>query len=75
MEMPSKNPLKDAHAALDVAVITAYGFSAKRDILAQLFALNDAVSIPIKCGQAATPPGIPPGFKDRDSLLTSDCLG
>ena len=40
LELPGQNPLKDAHAALDVAVLTAYGFSAKKDLLAQLLALN-----------------------------------
>ena len=28
LELPGKNPLKDAHAALDAAVLDAYGFSA-----------------------------------------------
>jgi SAM-dependent methyltransferase len=31
LELPGKNPLKDAHAALDAAVLAAYGFSAKKD--------------------------------------------
>jgi hypothetical protein len=35
LELPGANPLKDAHAALDTAVLTAYGFSAKKDLLAQ----------------------------------------
>ncbi len=34
------NPPRDARAALDTAVLTAYGFSAKKDLLAQLLALN-----------------------------------
>ena len=38
--LPGANPLKDAHAALDAAVLAAYGFSAKKDLLAQLLALN-----------------------------------
>jgi hypothetical protein len=29
LELPGQNPLKDAHAALDAAVLAAYGFSAK----------------------------------------------
>jgi hypothetical protein len=33
-ESPGTNPLKDAHAALDTAVLTAYGFNAKKDFLA-----------------------------------------
>ena len=36
LELPGANPLKDAHAALDTAVLAAYGFSAKKDLLAQL---------------------------------------
>jgi hypothetical protein len=34
LELPGANPLKDAHAALDAAVLAAYGFSAKKDLLA-----------------------------------------
>jgi hypothetical protein len=34
LELPGANPLKDAHAALDAAVMDAYGFSAKKDLLA-----------------------------------------
>jgi hypothetical protein len=75
LEMPGKNPLKDAHETLDTAVLAAYGFSARRDLLAQLLKLNEAVSTPIKSGKVATPPGIPPGYKDRKALLTSDCNG
>ena len=39
-ELSGANPLKDAHAALDTAVLTAYGFSAKKDLLARLLSLN-----------------------------------
>ena len=39
-ELPGANPLKDAHTALDIAVLTAYGFNAKKDLLAQLLPLN-----------------------------------
>ncbi|HEY5769474.1 MAG TPA: type IIL restriction-modification enzyme MmeI, partial [Terrimicrobium sp.] len=44
LELPGANPLKDAHAALDAAVLVAYGFSAKADLLAQLLALNQQVA-------------------------------
>jgi len=43
-ELPGTNPLKDAHAALDTAVLTAYGFNAKQDLPAQLLALNVEVA-------------------------------
>ncbi len=29
LELPGANPLKDAHAALDAAVLAAYGFTAR----------------------------------------------
>jgi hypothetical protein len=44
LELPGANPLKDAHAALDTAVLAAYGFSAKKDLLAQLLELNLSVA-------------------------------
>jgi hypothetical protein len=66
------NPLKDAHAALDTvrttvslhrfadaAVLTAYGFSAKKDLLAQLLALNQQVAAKIEKGEPVMPPGVP----------------
>jgi hypothetical protein len=74
LEMPGQNPLKEAHKALDLAVISAYGFSTKRDVLAQLLKLNEDVATPIKSGKPATPPGIPPGYKDRKFLMTTDCF-
>jgi len=33
LEVPGANPLKDAHAALEAAVLAAYSFSAKKDSL------------------------------------------
>ena len=48
LELPGANPLKDAHAALDTAVLTAYGFNPKRDLLAQLLALNQEVAAKIE---------------------------
>jgi len=44
LELPGANPLKDAHAELDAAVLDAYGFSPKKDLLAQLLELNRAVA-------------------------------
>jgi hypothetical protein len=38
LELPGANSLKDVHTALDTAVLTAYGFNAKKDLLAQLLA-------------------------------------
>ncbi|MDQ3330748.1 MAG: hypothetical protein M3552_08845 [Planctomycetota bacterium] len=74
LELPGKNPLKDAHAALDAAVLAAYGFSAKKDLLAQLLALNLDVAGRIERGEAVTAPGIPPSYPDPAKLITDDCI-
>jgi hypothetical protein len=62
--LPGANPLKDAHSALDAAVLTAYGFSAKRDLLAQLLALNQQVATKIEKGEPVMPPGVPKDYPD-----------
>lgn len=58
LELPGKHPLKDAHAALDAAVLAAYGFGPKKDLLEQLLALNLDVAARIAGGQPVTPPGV-----------------
>ncbi|MCH8043442.1 MAG: hypothetical protein IID44_06950 [Planctomycetes bacterium] len=73
LELPGKNPLKDAHAALDAAVLAAYGFSPKGS-LAQLLALNLAVAARIDNNQPVTAPGLPPTFPDPKRLITDDCI-
>src|SRR5262245_34887758 len=62
LELPGKNPLKDAHAALDAAVLAAYGFSPKEDHLAQLLALNLEVAGREESGEPVTAPGLPPAY-------------
>jgi len=74
LELPGANPLKDAHAALDAAVLAAYGLSAKKDLLAQLLALNQAVAARIEKGEPVTAPGIPPSFPKPETLVTDDCI-
>jgi hypothetical protein len=74
LELPGANPLKDAHAALDTAVLAAYGFSAKRDLLAQLLALNLEVSARIERGEPVTAPGVPRNYPDPAKLVTPDCI-
>src|SRR6267142_830476 len=72
--LPGANPLKDAHAALDTAVLTAYGFSAKKDLLAQLLALNQQVAAKIEKGEPVMPPGVPKNYPDAKKLVTEDCI-
>jgi hypothetical protein len=74
LELPGKNPLKDAHAALDAAVLSAYGFSPKDDLLSRLLALNLEVARRESAGEAVTAPGIPPGYPDPTRLVTGDCI-
>ncbi|MEK7675308.1 MAG: DNA methyltransferase [Verrucomicrobiota bacterium] len=74
LELPGANPLKDAHAALNAAVLAAYGFDAKQDLLAQLLALNLAVAARIERGESVTAPGLPTGFPEPEKLVTEDCI-
>jgi hypothetical protein len=78
LDLPGKNPLRDAHAKLDAAVLAAYGFSAKGDLLQQLLDLNRAVAQKVGAGDTANKvisPGLPPSYPDPARLLTADCLG
>ena len=68
------NLLKGAHATLDAAVLAAYGFSAKKDLLAQLLALNLDVATRIEKGESATAPGVPDNYPDAKELATEDCI-
>ena len=74
LELPGANPLKAAHAALDEAVLVAYGFSGRKDLLAQLLALNQTVAAQIERGETVTAPGIPAGFPNPANLVTADCI-
>jgi hypothetical protein len=72
LELPGKNPLKQAHAALDDAVMTAYGFSNRKDLLRQILELNGQVAANIAAGKTVRGPGIPAGYKNPGSLQTLD---
>jgi hypothetical protein len=74
LELPGKHPLKDAHAALDAAVLAAYGFDAKKEVLAQLLALNKEVAARIEAGEPVTAPGVPASYGDLAPLITADCV-
>jgi hypothetical protein len=74
LEVPGQNPLKDAHAELDAAVLAAYGFSAKKDLLGQILELNLAVADRITASEPVTPPGVPANYPDAPRLVTDDCI-
>ncbi|BDQ36843.1 hypothetical protein SYK_12030 [Pseudodesulfovibrio nedwellii] len=72
MELPGKNPLKDAQAALDLAVIKTYGFKAKSDILIQLRDLNLELAKKEAIGEELTGPGVPKSFKKIQDITSDD---
>lgn len=75
LDLPGKNPLKDAHARLDAAVFAAYGFSPKADLLEQLLRLNQHVAQGPTDGHPVTNPGVPSSYPDPARLITADALG
>lgn len=74
-DLPGKNPLRDAHIALDRAVLAAYGFSFRRDLLQQLLDLNYVVASRIQHLQPVIVPGIPSCYRKPALLVTTDCIG
>ncbi len=74
LELPGQNPLKDLHAALDAAVLAAYGFDTAGDVLAQLLALNLAVAARIEAGEPVTAPGVPADYPTPGELVSAGCI-
>ena len=74
LELPGRSSLKDAHSALDAAVLAAYGFDAKKDLLSQLLDLNRYVAHREKAGERVTAPGVPAAYGDSAALITEDCI-
>lgn len=74
LEQPGKNPMKDLHAALDAAVLEAYGFDAKQDVLTQLLELNLATAAREAGGQPVQAPGWPEKIPGKEAFITEDCV-
>ena len=74
LEEPGDNPLRDLHAALDAAVLAAYGFDPDADLLEQLLALNLDVAARIDAGEPVTAPGIPPDYPNPAELVSDGCI-
>ena len=74
LELPGANPLKDAHTALDTAVLEAYAFRPKKDLLAQLLTLNQNVAAAIEKAKPVVSPGVPKIYPDATKLVTEDCI-
>ncbi|MFC5931618.1 DNA methyltransferase [Cryobacterium melibiosiphilum] len=57
LRRPGQSQLRDLHAALDAAVLQAYGFDADEDLLTQIFELNLLVATKEAEGDEVTAPG------------------
>jgi SAM-dependent methyltransferase len=74
LELPGANPLKDAHAELDKAVLSAYGFTPQSDLLSDLLGLNLQVARIMKTKGQVSGPGLPPSYPHADKLISADCI-
>lgn len=74
VELPGANRLKGAHAALDAALLAAYGFSARKDLMAQFFELSLSVAQRLEQAEPVTPPGNPAFFPNPETLISDDCI-
>jgi hypothetical protein len=71
-EIPGRHPLKDAQAALDDAVRTAYGMPADQEATEFLLDLNKLVAEDEAEGRLVQGPGLPRGYDRSDGRWTSD---
>jgi hypothetical protein len=74
LEPPGANRLRDAHAALDSAVRTAYGMNASEDPLAFLLKLNLDLAAKECADESITPPGLPAFTSNAENSTTADCI-
>ena len=68
------NTEQDLHTALDKAVLEAYGFDDKKDILSQLLALNLLVADKENRKEKVQPPGLPDWVKNKNDYISDDCV-
>lgn len=74
-EVPGPHPLKDAQAALDVAVRRAYGMPEGVDATEFLLELNKLVVEDEAEGRTVQAPGVPRGLDPKDPRwMSDDCI-
>jgi hypothetical protein len=56
------------------AALAAYGFNAKRDLLAQLLALNQEVAAKVENGAPVSAASAPKDYPEAKKLVTEDCI-
>ena len=74
LETPGANRLRDAQAALDAAVRSAYGMKPTEDPLAFLLRLNLELADKEARGETITSPGLPPAVQSAEEFRTTDCI-
>jgi hypothetical protein len=74
LEKPGKNPINDLQAALDKAVMEAYGFDEEKDLLTQLLELNKQVHEKEKRKEKVQSPGLPDWVKNKEKFVSEDCV-
>ncbi|HRK09160.1 MAG TPA: N-6 DNA methylase [Pseudobdellovibrionaceae bacterium] len=74
LDLPGKNPLKEAHAKLDEAVRAAYGMGKDSDSLKFLLDLNFQAASKEANGEAIQAPGLPKCIKDTKPFISGDCI-
>lgn len=72
LEQPGKNPIKELHLTLDKAIIEAYGFADKKDLLTQLLELNLSVAKREENRLSVQRPGWPENIKGKEEFITDD---
>ena len=69
-----KHPINDLQADLDKAVMDAYGFNDKKDLLEQLLVLNRQVAANEAAGKPVQPSGLPEWVKNKERFVSDDCV-
>lgn len=74
-EVEGPHPLKDAQAALDVAVANAYGLPPDQDPVSFVLELNELVAEDEEQGRKVHGPGLPDHLDPKDARWTNtDCI-
>lgn len=76
LEQPGRHELKNLQAALDIAVLEAYGFTEGDDdlILEQLLKLNIEVFKKEEDREFVQSPGLPRVIKNKSQFVSEDCI-
>ena len=70
-DQPGKNHLKEMHLELDKAVMGAYNFNDRKDLLSQLLFLNNEISNKESKSELVQSPGLPEYIDDKDSFISN----